>query len=1009
MSINSKTPWHKASYDRFLNDSLPQLLAERLPLAGYQVFENSPQVNTCTVQVELVGGVQAQYTALPYPDEAGLFYLEGQPHVVIPLASQEELDQAEIACVGEQLYDYICARLGQASNGLAWDEDILRAWLPLDRWVDEFMHNQTQETSNWFIRVQQLDDTNWLSRHTHLRRLLIPNREKVVATGQMGRVCPFETPEGPNIGRAFTISEGAKIRDRRLVVIDERPEASLGLSASMLPFLENNDPNRLLMAANMLRQGIPHNHPEPAWVQTGLEPDALDFWCGHNLLTAFVSWGPATSEDGIILSESAARRMDDPFEVEPGDKFSNRHGSKGVISYILPDDQMPHLQDGTPVELVYNFPGLRTRMHLGQVREAVLGRVARQEGAPVIVPPFLAPKPDQLQQRIVSAGLPESGMETLTDGKNGPALELPSAVGWVYWSRLYHLAKDKLRLTLDQIGDDSFTGQLLGELEFAVLKELGANATLHEALNTRSVRSIQAALPLFSDLKQRLQIAGIQTELRDGKLIFRFAPPDGEVLNLVRPQPHPWLSERQLELVGALPPTDTFLPVAEFARLNESNAHLARMLSGKVPERLVREAETRLQTNLNAFFTALLPPEILRFRERQLFSGRAVLAPSLDLGFDQVGFPEALCWQLFGPQVAAQLQAGSPVGPENPQAVAALDILLSRTWILINRALTFSTTALLAFHPVRDPGRVIRLNPILCRWMNADFDGDQVAFHLPQTAAAQQEAGELLSVAGQLAHNPSLIKTLILPPEATWGLAWRSLTRDGREEIASIAGVAEQSLEPVLSQAGLTDLLTMLLERDGVTGLLQSLQKLGRLGYAAARASGASLSPFIGLKENFAPAPDGNDPERWEIYTEELTEKILASTDYRDLQIGPQLLDAYARSWNRRSLTMVAGVRGVIRDVNGQPFIVRHSYAEGFTPDEMYTCVVGARQGFAQIHFQSEQMIEDAQKRSEPVGLNVSARARRARYPGIVFARAAANGEVDRLEDLDSRLMLGLA
>ena len=112
-------------------------------------------------------------------------------------------------------------------------------------------------------------------------------------------------------------------------------------------------------------------------MQTGFEPDAPDFWCGHNLLTAFVSWGPGTSEDGILLSESAARRMNDPFPVEPGDKISNRHGSKGVVSYILPDEQMPHLPDGTPVELVYNFPGLRTRMHLGQVREAVMGRIAR--------------------------------------------------------------------------------------------------------------------------------------------------------------------------------------------------------------------------------------------------------------------------------------------------------------------------------------------------------------------------------------------------------------------------------------------------------------------------------------------------------------------------------------------------------------------------------------------------------------------------------------------------------
>jgi hypothetical protein len=174
------------------------------------------------------------------------------------------------------------------------------------------------------------------------------------------------------------------------------------------------------------------------------------------------------------------------------------------------------------------------------------------------------------------------------------------------------------------------------------------------------------------------------------------------------------------------------------------------------------------------------------------------------------------------------------------------------------------------------------------------------------------------------------------------------------------------------------------------------------------RASGASMSPFIKMDANIHPAPESNDPERWELYTEELAEKILSSTNYKDADIGPQLLDAHARAWNQRSLVMVVGVRGVVTDVDGKPYIVRHNYAEGFTPEEMYTCVVGARQGFAQIHVQSEQMIQEARKRSEPGGLNVLARARRARYPGIVFARAAANGEVDRLEDVESRLMAGL-
>ena len=1019
MSINSKTPWHKASYDQFMSDSLPQLLAERLPLASYQVVEDDAEGHTCSVRIELAGGAQANYPSIPCPDDAGLFYLAGSPYLVIPLASDEELDRAEIACVGEQMYDYIQERLGQASNGLEWDDEVLRAWLPLDRWVNEFLHYNAQSlnATNWFSPSQPLDETNWLSRQTHLRRLLIPRRERVVAPGQLGRVCPFETPEGPNIGRAFTVAVGAEIRERRLVVVDDRLEASLGLSASMLPFLEHNDPNRLLMAANMLRQGIPSSQPEPAWVQTGFEPDAPDFWCGHNLLTAFVSWGPGTSEDGILLSESAARRMDLPFPVEPGDKISNRHGSKGVVSYILPDDQMPHLADGTPVELVYNFPGLRTRMHLGQVREAVMGRIARQEGAPVIVPPFHAPAPAEIRERLMAAGLPETGMETLTLGKNGPRLERPSTVGWVYWIRLDHLAKDKLRMVLGEIEDGGQEGQMLGEMEFATLKALGATATLHESLNARSVRSLQAAAPapaqkltpMFSDLVQRLQTAGIRAELQDGRLAFRFAAPEGAALKLARPQPHPWLSEHLLETIGALPAEGPGSQLSgEFIRLSQANELLKRMLSSRVPERLVREAETRLQEALNVFFAALLPPEVLRFGERQLFSGRTVAAPGVGLGLDQAGFPEALCWKLFGPQVAAELKDETLVGPENPQAVQALDALLARSWVILHRAPAFSSTALLAFHPLRDPGRVIRLNPILCRWMNADFDGDQVAFYLPLTAATQGEAQELLSVAGQLAHNPSLAKTLLPPPEVIWGLAWRSLAPDRRNEIARIAGVQENVLEEVLTQAGLTDLLDLILERDGLSAMLETFQRLAQLGYAAAQASGASMSAFIGMDEEMPAAPNSDDPERWEVYAEELAEKILSSTNYDDLQIGPQLLDARARSWNRRSLPMVVGVRGVVTDVNGKPFIVRHNYAEGFTPEEMYTCVVGARQGFAQIHVQSEQMAQEVQKRSEPAGLNVLARARRARRPGIVFARAAANGEVDRLEDLDSRLLAGL-
>jgi len=221
----------------------------------------------------------------------------------------------------------------------------------------------------------------------------------------------------------------------------------------------------------------------------------------------------------------------------------------------------------------------------------------------------------------------------------------------------------------------------------------------------------------------------------------------------------------------------------------------------------------------------------------------------------------------------------------------------------------------------------------------------QAAFYLPLSEATQREAAELLSVAGQISHHPALVKTLLPPPEVIWGLAWRSLTPQGRGEIARLAGVDEAALEPVLTQAGLADLVSQILERDGVAGMLETFRRLSQLGYAAVQASGASMSPFIQSDEKLPAAPDGNATMRWEVYADELAEKILASTNYQDLHIGPQLLDARASAWNRRSLAMVVGVRGVVTDVHGKPFIVRHSYAEGLTPEEMYTCVVRARQG----------------------------------------------------------------
>lgn len=453
MALPTATPWHRASSEHFVQEKLPQLLGEYFSLISYQVSETGTY--TTTLELVLALGedeIRVDYVDLPQPDRDGIFCVEGQYKVVVPYPSQRDLTQAHILCVGEQLADFFRARLGEIPGELPWDSDKVRTWLSIDLWMRDFHQTPTS---------QYLQTTNWLDRHTHLRRLtLIPIHPEPLDSGeafppdQLGLVCPFCTPEGPNLGRLLELARGTQIREGRLVRLDHSPASHLGFSASMVPFLEHDDTNRALMGINMMRQWMAASdpqlplpargwfreyhetlrrskgsRPEPALVQTGEEPEAPDFWGGYNLLTTFVMWDGYTYEDGIVLSASCAQRLNFPQPMEVGDRLSNRHGSRGVISRILPDGEMPRLPDGTPVDLIYSPTSMISRMNFGQVREAVMGRIARAEGRPAVVPPFQAPTADQLQQRLRQAGLPEDSMEQLT--LKGQPMPHRSTVGWV--------------------------------------------------------------------------------------------------------------------------------------------------------------------------------------------------------------------------------------------------------------------------------------------------------------------------------------------------------------------------------------------------------------------------------------------------------------------------------------------------------------------------------------------------------------------------------------------------
>jgi hypothetical protein len=709
--------------------------------------------------------------------------------------------------------------------------------------------------------------------------------------------------------------------------------------------------------------------------------------------------------------------------LEPGDKLANRHGSKGTINQILPDDQMPHLADGTPVELVFSFSGLQTRMNFGQSREAVMGRIARAEGRPAIVPPFAAPNDDELRRRLVAAGLPESGMETLTDGKGGPKLDRPSAVGWVYWGKTHHLAGDKLFVTT---GRGRANRQ--GEYEFYTLRDAGAFENVLEAFNTRCVDrpgidDLAAAVaagapeqappptPAFADLARRLAAGGIAARLDGQKVAFGFAPPEGEKLALAKPMPHPWLPERPLTEIGALPDVPAYDAVAE------ANAKLARMLENSAPASLVARQEQQFQARVQAFFDGLVDRQHVRAGCRVTFTGRTVISGGPELRHDQVGLPEEMCWTLFGPLVEREV-AHAEVVARGAQASAALDAALSRSWVLLNRAPSVLPGSFIAARPVCIPGHVIRINFRCCGPMNADFDGDQVAVFLPLTAAAQKEAGEKLSLAGHLRRDPKMVRWVAPMLDAMWGLVWRCRTAAGRRELADMLGVQAIAPDGLLTRNDLVAALEGHLAQHGPRETLELIDRLWDIGLAAARQSGASMSPFMGSAIRRPPRPDPTNPAACDRYLQEIAERLESMRDFDDELIGPQLLAVRSGArGNFRQLAVLLGAKGWVDDDLGRRVFLPHSGCDGLTATELSITTVGARKGLGNLAAQLGTVLDPTGwvraayglgEINRPAGFNVLARAMRADRPGIVFANAASTGETDPLTDLDSRLFVGL-
>ena len=231
-------------------------------------------------------------------------------------------------------------------------------------------------------------------------------------------------------------------------------------------------------------------------------------------------------------------------KISVGDKMAGRHGNKGVVSRILPEEDMPYLPDGTPMGIVLNPLGVPSRMNVGQILEIHLGWAAKTLGLHVASPVFDGASEKEIKELLKKAKLPSSGQSVVYDGRTGEAFRSPVTVGYMYMLKLHHLVDDKIHarsigpyslVTQQPLGGKAqFGGQRLGEMEVWALQAYGAASTLQEFLTVKSddvpgrsrmyeaivkgENFLEPGLPeSFNVLVKELQSLGLDVELIKGK------------------------------------------------------------------------------------------------------------------------------------------------------------------------------------------------------------------------------------------------------------------------------------------------------------------------------------------------------------------------------------------------------------------------------------------------------------------------------------------------------------
>lgn len=401
-----------------------------------------------------------------------------------------------------------------------------------------------------------------------------------------------------------------------------------GLATLLIPFLKHCDGTRAMTGAKNMKQALVLKNPEEPVVMTGAERIAdITFNFGVNALVAYMPWKGFNFEDGIVCSESFAKRMttihhnevvmklffgdslvpcsdsptwkpvgssidpgdiifckansskkqkksnvrsevagtltkierialmhpsltisiEEPFELyraiitqerplRVGDKIMGRHGNKGVISLILPDREMPRLQDSTPIDVILNPNGVISRMNLSQILETHWGWIAKNSIDKIFIfPQYQEPSEADLQNELKKvASTDATGKVSLKFKMEGKDVERQVVVGLQYVMKLNHLAANKLKVRTkgryNQLtggavrGDDG--GQRIGEMEFWALRSFGADAIISEICKTKNLTDNDGVPRTSSSLASLLKAIGIVARYENKTVYYRMAESD---------------------------------------------------------------------------------------------------------------------------------------------------------------------------------------------------------------------------------------------------------------------------------------------------------------------------------------------------------------------------------------------------------------------------------------------------------------------------------------------------